>query len=242
MRKTGILLAIVMLMAVVLTGCGETAPAEESPQTEVVTAAVTESQPEVTEPEITEPKEEEEDEPESDLRWMDAYRQLVNSFGRTSFEDPIGAYLYDIDGDGIPELFLEFPAMDLMFDVYTFRNGETVKAGEFYCGAVYKVPNYNGLYTFTVASPYGAQFGDYMELVNGGLIEPRGVGVSFITSVVEPIDFDAGLVWEYFLNDVKVSQSEFESKRNEYFNESNMILRNRYKLDDIEKMFSDYLG
>lgn len=113
--------------------------------------------------------------PEADA-WRDDYKQFLSELCRQEAEqrspdnpdyDPnvlmdqsLGYFLYDMNSDGVPELFLEFTART---EVYTFRNGETARWGELntWHSSLYTDPEGNG-----VISEWGFSGGQSIERVS----------------------------------------------------------------------------
>jgi len=231
---------IVLLLAgvIVLTACHQsisetTAGTEETAAPYTSTGTTTQTLPPATEPES----------PNQDLNWKDAYRAVIASFaGMDSFEDtPYGARLFDINGDGIPELLLSYGCLAVNFGVYTFANGEAVYSGRLIGGAMHRIPDYNGIYIFTGVSPYGTLYTRYFELINNELLEINE-SINLTKTFAEGIPIEYPVTFAYFVNKVEVSEQEFENAVKQYFNEDNRILlyNDYYLPEDAEKMFSDY--
>ncbi|MCL2638838.1 MAG: hypothetical protein FWD48_10780 [Oscillospiraceae bacterium] len=183
--------------------------------------------------------------PKQLLDWEEAYMAVIEPYKNSnSNEDPYGAMLFDIDGDGIPELLLCYSSLDVRIEVYTFTNGEAVHLRHLTEGVKYKLDGYEGIYVFTGVGPYGVLFTTYFELIDNELLELNG-GMDFTKTFADETDFELNIIiFAHFVNGIEVSEQEFEDTVKQYFNEDNRILpwEDIYMLKDAEKMFSVFEG
>jgi hypothetical protein len=240
MKNLALILTVVMLMTVV--GCGEGTPNQEEGTPEI-TEATTEAATPSDEPTPT--KDDKTD--EVNLDWIDAYRQEISKLeADTSNEEQmfgaINIQLYDMNDNGIPELFVGYPNKYTEYKVYTFTDGKAVETGKVTGGGIFKVSGYDGIYTYTGVSPYGVMFTEYFELKDNKLTELKDVGINLTKELVSEPTQEQEAVFKFLLNDTEISQDEYLKKQNEYFSEKNQILQNIYPLSDKEKMFANWLS
>ena len=190
------------------------------------------------------------------LNWETAYRQFISTFkfesngGYNRYtlngEGVLGIQLYDINGDGIPELFLRHEGLGSYYSIYDIKNSNAAYVGQIY-GDVYKVPSYNGIYTHIGGCGGLARHSEYFELVNGSFATPQGIDTNFRVDVPDDyyfgsFDFYNETNYLYYLNHVEVTMHEYDSKASQYFNDGNRILLTDYPVNDVEIMFRDYVS
>ncbi|MBQ1434330.1 MAG: hypothetical protein IIZ19_00310 [Clostridia bacterium] len=120
-----------------------------------------------------------------DEGWRDAYSAAViearqSNRGGSILEydenDAVSYQLYDIDKDGVPELFIHYGIAEAArsVKVYTYKNGEIAKAGETFCGhtSLYSCPGENGFVLY-----WGHMGAASMSKVSleGGALKDNGV-------------------------------------------------------------------
>lgn len=118
------------------------------------------------------------------LDWSEAYREflyneefLTRSDANAGYFGEVSVCVYDLDADGMPELFLsnEADMARWAWYVYTYRNGEIVYLGN--CGGRTAIPHYapdtgfNGVFTTIAQQDNFTSFYEYLQ--NGKMISQR---------------------------------------------------------------------
>ncbi len=145
--------------------------------------------------------------------WQQAYRTILDEYiNSEGDEESFARYeLYDVDSNGIPELFIsggEYHYADLY--VYTFANNKLIKLGTGSIagasGIAYVVPNKN--YVFFKGGNQGSYWIIVYELMNNQFIK---IATLEDTSIAVTADY-----YGYKFNDIKVSKSQYDSYVEQY--------------------------
>ena len=178
--------------------------------------------------------------------WIDAYRKMYmdavnNHESWVSNAWAESMFLYDIDGDGSPELFISSGWLGNMFgqirhEVYTFRNGEVSYADAVYGGSLFKAPGYEGVFSYIVSGAPQLGSSSYYGMTDGLLQRNEDV-ISFSAGVTHTgADFEPF----YRINDELVTEEEYNALFTEYFN--NIITGTNYKFDEFDRMVEEYIA
>jgi len=202
--------------------------------------SVTESTPTTTTPPVEPPD------------WVAMYRNLMRNKIKDDndvfvYEQDFayGGFLYDIDGDGIPELFLIVYDYGPLIVGYTSKSDKNSSIGVMQGFEVYKLPNQQGIYIIDRIKGGGYWEGSrYYEFIDGKLTQRTNVGELSLSrssggddGIMGP---DGVYINQYSHNGTSVSESEFNRVFDENFNSSTQI--SAYERKDMEKMFSDWLA
>ncbi len=174
--------ALCLLLALCLAGCAPAAPAPSSAS--ISPPADHSSAPE--EPAL--PQSQTADVPPGDYApWQEGYAGFLAEVRTAEYQYQLGeaacpeddlpsdSYsLYDVDKDGVPELFLKRGTCEADYYtlVYTFRSGQMVTLGSFRSGhsSLYTVPGENGIIYREGHMGYGSI--ERFSLEDGGVIGP----------------------------------------------------------------------
>jgi len=169
---------------------------------------------------------------ELNLDWVNAYKEIINSIDDLSMYASEGLFLYDLDEDEIPELFIDSGSYEIR-TVYSFKNGKTLELGNL-VGSLFKVDDYNGIYSRFILDGGHSEGDAYYEIIDDKLVQQMRLERSYPGGVVD-------IVFTYSYNDEEISSEEYYELYNKYFDEKNLISNNAYGIDDIDQMFDDYI-
>ena len=191
-------------------------------------------------------------------------RQFFLTFARMFYNDEANVqaqhpesfplYYYDLDGDGIPELFIEAPGMDRVLSVYTYRHGSGVAFGEdsayddkptregmtlrdsagvivgevVFAGEMFTGQAFfkgqEGVYGYSLAGPFGWGGSIRYELIDGELVSTLARDDNFGFEIRGELDSDSNPTYSYFVHGEEVSEDVYEEKLAWYFSEENVVL------------------
>ena len=183
-----------------------------------------ETPPETTEPEI----------PSETAAWKEAYIEILNTEKSSDlwYSDGFKFDLYDIDSDGIPELFIsKGPAVYNGVDIYTFDGENAIKlVNDLYMMGIVGVSKKN-------------------NMVESGLYNHGYDGHSYWTKNGNSLDslcyfnFDEGATEtrHWFVNGEEVSVKEYCDSINKYYSDDWVSVGRTYEYSDAESAMNRYI-
>ena len=193
------------------------------------------------------------------LDWEGLYRQFIADYvGQPEWFHRIT--LWDLNNDGIPELFLGYWSGH---GVYTIVDDEVIEVGwtyarspyDLYC-LLYVIEGYDGIYT-NIEDAHTDDGGSLYFEMSGNSLKNIGMedGVNIVdiyqhTDVGDPPDYP--MHTSYYSRGELVSFEEYERMLNRYFNSENQVKEYDYSpwngvayvVDEasMDAMFSEYLA